>query len=375
MTTSRLPGGNGRDPQAQPALVRPIRRPPSSAVGLLNVLLRYRYMVATMAVLLPVVVLAVVLTRPRTYTSTAEVVPQSPRLPTNLGGLAAQFGVSLPGAEASHSPAFYAELVRSRAILGAVADSSYEVDGVVGPLHRHVVESRRELPPAVLREEAMDWLDDELSSSASQRTGVVSLSLRAESPVLASQVLQRMLAELEQYNVGTRRSQARAEREFTEERLRMARNELRMWEERLTSFETANRQQQVPHVRAERERLTREVGFREQVVSSLVQAYEQARIDEVRDTPVFTVVDPPHQPARPDRRGLAAKLLAALIAGLALGVGLAFARNVLGGRGAAVADDEIAEFAALRRELADDVRHPVRGLRRALGRGAPAVPA
>src|SRR2546430_9798314 len=67
---------------------------------------------------------AVLLMRP-TYAATASFVAENPtpsRLPAGLSGLASQLGVNL-GAAASRSPAFYADLMRSREILGEVLAS------------------------------------------------------------------------------------------------------------------------------------------------------------------------------------------------------------------------------------------------------------
>src|SRR6267154_6172619 len=67
---------------------------------------------------------AVLLMKP-TFAATASFVAENPtpsRLPAGLAGLASQFGVNL-GAEASRSPAFYADLLRSREILGEVLAS------------------------------------------------------------------------------------------------------------------------------------------------------------------------------------------------------------------------------------------------------------
>src|SRR6266571_3659415 len=82
---------------------------------------RYRLVLGLPIVAGLVTSVVVLLMRP-TYAATASFVPESGspmRLPTGLTGLASQFGVNL-GAEASRSPAFYADLLRSREILGEV---------------------------------------------------------------------------------------------------------------------------------------------------------------------------------------------------------------------------------------------------------------
>jgi hypothetical protein len=36
----------------------------------------------------------------------------------------------------------------------------------------------------------------------------------------------------------------------------------------------------------------------------LAQAYEQSKMDEVRDTPVITIIQPPETPLMPDAKGI-----------------------------------------------------------------------
>src|SRR5258705_12361989 len=65
-----------------------------------------------------------------TYAATSSFIAENSmpsRLPAGLSGLASQLGINL-GSEASRSPAFYADLLRSREILGAVLASK-----VAGP--------------------------------------------------------------------------------------------------------------------------------------------------------------------------------------------------------------------------------------------------
>src|SRR5262249_39127465 len=83
----------------------------------------------------------------------------------------------------------------------------------------------------------------------------------------------------------------------------------------------------------EYDRLLRAVTMQQQVYSSLAQAFEQARIDEVRNTPVLTLVDPPNLPAEPDRRWLLAKALLAALLGAMIGALVALVRDFLGRTG------------------------------------------
>ncbi len=88
--------------------------------ALLDALTRRYRLVLGVPLAAAVVTLVAVLVMHPTYAASASFVPESQsdsHLPSNLAGLASQFGLNV-GAEASRSPAFYADLLRSRQILG-----------------------------------------------------------------------------------------------------------------------------------------------------------------------------------------------------------------------------------------------------------------
>ena len=97
-----------------------------SLLALANVLLRYRGLVIGTAVALTLVVAVATLLVARTFTTHATLTPQSRRSTTTLTGLASQFGLALPLADGGQSPAFYADLLTSHHILGAVVDTKFE---------------------------------------------------------------------------------------------------------------------------------------------------------------------------------------------------------------------------------------------------------
>src|SRR5690242_5511121 len=89
---------------------------------LLETLILRRWLVLGLPLAGAVLTSVGVLVWPPTYAATASFVAESgipSRLPAGLSGLASQFGFNL-AAEASRSPAFYADLLRSREILGEV---------------------------------------------------------------------------------------------------------------------------------------------------------------------------------------------------------------------------------------------------------------
>jgi uncharacterized protein involved in exopolysaccharide biosynthesis len=107
----------------------------------------------------------------------------------------------------------------------------------------------------------------------------------------------------------------------------------------------------------------------QQVFNSLAEAYEQAKLEEVRDTPVLTVVEAPTPPVRPDSRGVIKKALAGLLVGGVIGGLVALLREAAA-RLNAQGQPEVGEFRRLARGFRNDLRRPWLPVRRWLGRGS-----
>ena len=346
-----------------------------SLLRIVNIALRHRALVLLTAAAVVAAVAVATRLAPRTYSATAQFMPQSRRGGSNLSGLAAQFGVTLPGGEGGESGQFYAGLIGSRDVVRQVAAGVYEGGGIDGqPRRRAPLSDWLEVrtPDARLRQTATEaQLRTLVSARVAAGTPVVSLRVRTSDPAVAQQIADRMLAALDEFNRGRRQSQAAAEREFTGRRLDQARAELRDAETRLQRFLDANRGfGEASALRVEQDRLSREVALRQQLYGAIAQSYEQARIEEVRDTPVLTVIERTDVPVHPDPQYLPIKLAVGGVLGLFLGLLFAVARDYLA-RGGEDPADARGEFSALRREMAADLRHPLRAAGRALaGRGA-----
>jgi uncharacterized protein involved in exopolysaccharide biosynthesis len=332
--------------------------PPLSVLSTMVFLLRYRRAILLTALGAAVLMVAVTLAQPRTWTTRATFAPQATGKSQALSGLAAQLGVQVPGNEATQSPSFYVDVLRSRELLAEVAYREYQVGGARGT---YLTIAKAEGEDSLQRrDDAIARLLKQVSASVTQKTGVVNMAVRTPSPELSRQLADELLAALNRFNLERRRSQASEERRFTQARLDELRGELRDAENRLQYFLQRNRDfRNSPELSFQHERLQRDVRLREQVYSSLAQSFEQARIDEVRDTPVITVVEKPDLAVRPDSRQLVARGLAALVAGLVLGVLLALWRSRLRGD-ADASTTEAQQYQELRREFWRDVRAPWR---------------
>lgn len=373
-------GGRGHPKGRSPAAegVPPYERPPEeiTLLQLGNVLLRHRYLVVVTPLVVAFLVVAFTLAFPRTFTATASFTPEaSENQAGRLSGLASQFGISVPAGEAGQSPQFYADLLETRELLREAVLTEYEVredpdlpegDRLEGDLVAllEVEGDTRRLAVA----NAIRSLRGVVSVSTSPETGVVELSVSTRWPDLSHQVADRMIELVNRFNLESRTTQATAEREFIEGQVARAESALHTAEDSLEAFLERNRSyQSSPELTFRYDRLQRQVNLRQQVYTSLSESLEQARIDEVRNTPVITVVEPPELPARPDPRSLALKGVLGLMLGGMVGVFWAFGREMMATSRESDPDD-YAEFARLKERTKEDVRGLWGWLGRKLGR-------
>jgi uncharacterized protein involved in exopolysaccharide biosynthesis len=308
----------------------PVRRPADDEISLwevLAVLLRRRGTIVLTTVVVAGLAAAFAQFRPLTYTTSASFRPQGNEVSNSqIMALASQFGVNVGGAGGEEaSPAFYAELLTTREILSRAANQPYSVEGVGSVMLKDLLEIEEDTEP-LRDEETIEWLREEaVSVSTGRETGTVTISVKTEWPDLSQAIAADLLDEVARFNLDTRQSQAASERQFIEARVKAGEVELTEAEDALRAFLEGNRQwQNSPMLSFQHDGLMREVTLRQSVLTTLVQSYEQARITEVRDTPVITVLQVPFLPPGndPRRRVLTAAL--GIVLGGMLGIVLAF---------------------------------------------------
>lgn len=334
---------------------------PLSILGVTNVVLRNRRLV--LIVTLAVAVIAVLRAglAPRVYASSASFIPAGRKAPSPVSGIAAQFGISMPSTDGQQSPDFYVALLHSRTVQDQVLDTTYSFNTSKGPYRGTLLDyygdPARPLPRR--RVAALRLLDGQINTATSLKTGAVLLTVKGQSPTLAADIARNLLAGVDRFNRARVQSQSASERQFAEEQVANAAGELRAAEDRLETFQEENRAyDRAPRLTFDHERLVREVNMRQQLYTSLEQAYAQARIDAVRDNPSVVVLESPDVPPDPEPRGLVKTGLLALMAGLFLGVLLAFMREHIV-RTRELHPEEEAENATLRAAAARDLRNPL----------------
>jgi len=183
-------------------------------------------------------------------------------------------------------------------------------------------------------------------------------------PELAAAVANRLIDNVNEFNAKRRQSQARMRRVFVEGRIAEGEQELTTAEGQLRTFYERNRSwESSPQLRFEEGRLRRQVDIRQEVLLTLRREHEVARIEEVNDSPVITVIDRAVTPLPKTGPRPVLLLGLALAIGASLGAFAAFAVEFLQ-RQRKDETPEYRELSELTKGLRRDVTDFVGGLGR-----------
>ena len=345
-----------------------------SLVRVGSILLRNRRLIVGSSVAMAVLFAVGTWMQPDSYTAESIFVPQARTAGSGseLGLLASQFGFEVgSGPRPAESPQFYAALISTKGILRGVAQEKYSMEHDnsntivdAAPLSA-LLGIEADDSVAALRE-TVGQLQEMVSATVDQ-TGRVRVRSQASSPQLAVALNERILDAVVRYNRDVRQSNTRAERLFIEERMAEAKRDLEIAEAAYTEFLTTNRViQGAPQLMAEASRLDRQAQFRQQVFTSLAQANEKARVDEVRNTPLISMVERPQDTvSRTPDNMLLNGVFAAFITALIM-AGFAFVREYVR-RQRVERPDTYHEFMALSKEARADLGAPWKAFRRGSG--------
>ncbi len=336
MDSSRAPAS------PRPVLDAPDRETPvgegasNSDAGLLDyawVMLHHWRLVLGTPFVAALVTALISLVLPQHWTAEIEFVPESSssiKLPSGIGGLAGQLGIALPTSDALESPAFYAKVAESRPLLERTLTTRFPVPGSVRDSAALIDILKIPDGPALRRmEKGVKRLRKYSEVKVDNKTRTLRLDVETRDARLSAAVANQMVGFLNDFNRNTRTVQARERRKFTEARTEEAQRDLEHAEDALRNFLTRNRQYESPPLQFERNRLERQVQMRQEVYSTLRREFEVARLDEVNDTPVLTVIDPAIPPATRSSPARVRMVLVAALLGFGLGLGLAFLTEYL----------------------------------------------
>jgi uncharacterized protein involved in exopolysaccharide biosynthesis len=252
-----------------------------------------------------------------------------------LGSIGQQLGLASLSQQGD-PPEFYIGLLRSRGMLKDLGSRIYTVPGnspFKGDLYAFYKIAAD--GPSARNIKLVDVLEKKIETSVERTTGVVTVQVHTTNPTLSEQMSVTLLGLLDEYDINRRREQARAERQFVEQRLSDERAALTADEDALTSFYTRNRQLVAgrptgsAELNAEESRLERRVQFRQELYLSLAQNLSKIELEEARDTPTLTVLERPGGFIEPRPRGTLRLATLLFIFGLVVGAGWAIVREYL----------------------------------------------
>ena len=298
----------------------------AGALELGTVLLKRWRLVVGLPLVAATLAAGVTLLLPPRFTATVTFVPEQ-RSPNRGGaggggglvGIAGQLGIPL-GMDPTQSPRFYAQVLKSRELLTRVLLTKFpdpRRPGAGDSLRLLTILKVRGKSTADSLDRGVRRLRGLVSPQVDLQTYLVTLGVTTRYPDLSAAVATRFIDYLNEFNATKRESQARARRQFVEQRILDGERELHAAEDDLRRFHERNRAwQESPELSAEEGRLHMQVNILQEVYLTLRRDYEQARIEEVNDTPVITVVDPAVSPVRQSRWREVLILLAFVLGGV-----------------------------------------------------------
>ena len=342
-----------------------------SMIAVATTLLRNRWRILAGMVVGGAIAVLPILWKPPVYAAKASFFPQNndPGR-SGIANIAGQFGISVPTGNQTLSPDFYVRLLKSRALLIPIVRDTFTVAEQGGRrvpfLELFGVDSG-----ATREQDGYERLQLIITPGVSKATGVVDVTVVTEWPSVSLAIATKLVNGVNAYNQTTRQGQAAAERRFVEVLLAAARDSLRVAEDRLDRFSRSNVQiGSSPTLIIERDRITRDLMQKSGLFTALRQSFEEARIREVRDTPVITSLDAPWASGYPEARGRLKRGLLGMALGGFLMALFALVANA-NSRKSLSSNPESDEFLAAVRDTRNDLLSPWRMFARGNSRELP----
>ncbi len=364
------PPGDGAPGTEQPGYAGPRREDEVALLDILLVLARHKTLIVRTVLVFTLLGVTYALRAPEEFTSEARVVREAQQegggsLPGGISsGALSGFGINLGGSASGLTPAAFPDVLTSREVRLAVVQDTFRFPGAerqmtfvnyvnrppgalstvldytlwlpwtlkgwIGqavsgsPVPAGTTDSGEPLIPNEEEDEALKSISEKISSSVDEETGLMTISVTAAGPQLASKLAGSFLDHFATRVRQIRTEKVRERLEFVEGRFKEAEQDLEDAEERLAQFLERNQNPTTATLQFRRDRLQRQVSFKEQLYSELQSQLTQTRLDLQQRQPVVTVVEepvPPKQRSAPNRTLMV--LLSLMLGGL-LGAGAAF---------------------------------------------------
>ena len=142
-------------------------------------------------------------------------------------------------------------------------------------------------------------LSKRISVSVDKKTGVTTLSVTMQDPLISASLTDTVMRCLQNYITDYRTNKARHDLAFTEKLYKAAKDNYTAAQSKYASFVDANQNIILLSYRAEQERLQNEMNLAYNVYTQVAQQLQMAKAKVQEITPVYTVVQPASVPLRP----------------------------------------------------------------------------
>jgi uncharacterized protein involved in exopolysaccharide biosynthesis len=335
------PPGNGAPDPDRPGYDRSPREDEVSLLDILLVLARNKTLIVWTVLVFTLLGVTYALLASEEFTSEARVVREAQQesggLPSGIpSGALSGLGISLGGASSGLTPAAYPDVLQSREVRLAVVRDTFRfpdaerpmtyvdyvnrpagplstvldytlflpwtLKGMLGqaisgsPTPAGTTDTGEPLIPSEEEDKALKSISGKISASVDEETGLMTISVTAGGPQLASDLTESFLGRFTTRVRTIRTEKVRERLQFVEGRFEEAEQELETAEERLAQFLERNQNPTTATLQFRRDRLQRQVSFKEQLYSELQSQLTQTRLDLQRRQPVVTVVEEPVPP-------------------------------------------------------------------------------
>jgi len=374
--TSDPPPGDGAPGDGRQS--RPPSGPPrEDEVSLLDILLvlaRHKTLIVRTVLVFTLLGVTYAILAPEEFTSEARVVreaqTESGGLPSGIpGGALSGLGINLGGASSGLTPAAYPDVLQSREVRLAVVRDTFRfpdaerpmtfvnyvnrppgvlsqvldytlwlpwtLKGALGsvisgsPAPAGTTDAGELMIPSEEEDAALKSISNKITASVDEETGLMTISVTAGGPQLASEFAKSFLDHFTTRVREIRTEKVRERLTFVEGRFEEAEKELEMAEDDLAQFLERNQNPTTATLQFRRDRLRRQVSFKEQLYSELQSQLTQTRLDLQRRQPVVTVVEQPVPPMNRSAPKRTLVVLLSLILGGFFGMGGAFVKAFL----------------------------------------------
>lgn len=255
---------------------------------LLHTLLKRKNIIIIGVIIVMAVTAVKVFLEPDQFRSTATILPTGKT--DQLAELKNLAGLGRAGND-ENSSELYPTILASRTIKETVLMHEYRIDNKQTSLTEYFGTDNRDRLLDALAGITTVYTDD--------ITGLITISVETANPGLSQDIVKSYLAELEEFNLHKRRSQAKENERYLAGQLQIINGELADAENMLEQFQFANRNWDVtgdPELQKTLNRLKREVAVKSTTFVFLQEQHEAAKLDVQKDMPIVRLLDSPSIP-------------------------------------------------------------------------------